>query len=265
VNVDPESLKETTKLSLKGAVKEFSKWRKSARDSPRLLSLACIVACILILLADITTALGKLLTLQPVALAMTLHTMLFAILAIGTEISRWYSMFGLRDYLALWFRFTTRCVGRGFFHVFVGTLAVSQWTAVTVLCGGLLIASGIFTALSGMYASSRVNRLHKELRAQCSSGSKKGNVQMSAVEQQFRMMDADGDGFVSVEELRQYLKKDKPFEDGRKYPSFKSVNVHAEAEEMMAILDADGDGRVDCDELFAWLIAKKGGASIAFV
>ena len=64
-------------------------------------------------------------------------------------------------------------------------------------------------------------------------------MEREALDETFAAIDLDGDGFISVDELKAYCTK------------FERVNVDKVADDIMRRLDKNSDGRMDVAELLA--------------
>ncbi|CEM39956.1 unnamed protein product [Vitrella brassicaformis CCMP3155] len=230
--------------------RDFAGWKQHAKGGPALLSVSAVVGGTLQVLAGLVTALTQLLTLRPLIALLNIYMIVFGLFIIAIEVARWTTFLGIRHWLQQWFRFTQRCIGRGVLHLFVATFALIQFpNPLSTVTGAILGLVGIATIITGIYAGFKVQELHQELKAKCGAIDRAGGegpLGYAEVKWQFALMDQDGSGQVTRNELDGWLKKN-------------NIAVsELELEALMAYLDPDGSGSVNLDEFYAWFISRHG-------
>ena len=134
-------------------------------------------------------------------------------------------------------RFLNRVWGRGFFYLFVSTLALGVGTMLgsiedisTLIVGGLLMATSLVNIVVGALASRLLDGF--------------GSLSIADAKREFKEADKDRNGYLDMIELHAVIAK------------FGIKLSRAQFEAACVEIDADGDGRITETEFVAWTQRK---------
>eukprot|EP01071_Lankesteria_metandrocarpae_P012966 Lankesteria_metandrocarpae@DN6474_c0_g1_i1.p1 len=131
---------------------QYVKVKEQTQKSPWLVSVVIIVSCFGVIWSGLFDSVGKILTLAPAVAMLKAYQVLFALLVLIVELTRYFNVFDLRGVIRAWFRVLETTLGRGLLQCLAGSIAIAHFTSMGELVpGSILVLTGGLNAFYGMY------------------------------------------------------------------------------------------------------------------
>jgi hypothetical protein len=192
------------------------------------LRLAATLGGIAMVISGVLTFLGDAFSLLFVNAIIQLYIVAFGIIVCILEIRNEKSREAWLPLITQYAFFLTQVWGRGAFYFFAGTLALSQWTLMSILVGLYMMAMGSGMIWYGKRAVDRLHALHDQI------------LDKDKLEASFREHDRDNNGGLDPHELALLC------------AAMGTGLSRSEIEAAILMLDANDDGLIQYDEFYEW-------------
>lgn len=185
--------------------------------------------------------LGMFNILSPFRMLIETYLCMAGILVTVLEMKKCFLSDLFMDKIEFWCKFLTRTWGRGFFYMFIGSIALSQWTLLNVLIGGYMVVMGAACVSLGWNTAEQINTLKHQLQKGEEVPVQEPDSAM--VKETFQKFDTDKSGYIYPSELKSVCRDlGMDLTDG-------------DVEAAVRYMDTDSAGRIEFAEFKKWWVS----------